>query len=84
MIKKEDITFADDILRQKYYTICKPTERLNRAKAIRQKCLDCCCYQSAEVRLCTSYACPLWRYRMGKEERDDLYYRTHSEKTSNI
>ena len=76
--KKEDrnleqITISD----QDYYNICKPSERLNRAKAIRQKCLDCCAYQQNEVRLCTSYACPLWRYRMGKEERDDLYYQTH-------
>lgn len=76
--KKENSTMQDGtILDQDYYTICKPTERLNRAKAIRQKCLDCCGYQSAEVRLCTSYSCPLWRYRMGKEERDDLYFKAH-------
>lgn len=48
-------------------------KRITRAKAIRLKCLDCCCYQSAEVRQCPSTECPLWRYRMGKEERDELY-----------
>lgn len=48
-------------------------KRITRAKAIRLKCLDCCCYQSTEVRQCPSTECPLWRYRMGKEERDELY-----------
>lgn len=56
----------------------KNEKRINRSKAIRLKCLDCCCYQQAEVRLCTSYDCPLWRYRMGKEERDELYFDSHS------
>jgi hypothetical protein len=26
----------------------------------------------AEVRRCPSTSCPLWRYRMGHEENDDL------------
>lgn len=56
------------------------SERLNRAKAIRKKCLDCCAYQQNEVKLCTSYNCPLWRYRMGKEEQDELYKQAHSKK----
>lgn len=43
-------------------------ERLTRGKAIRLKCLDCCCGNSAEVRRCASIKCPLWRYRMGREE----------------
>ena len=34
-------------------------------KAIRLKCLDCCCYQANEVRLCTATKCPLFAYRMG-------------------
>lgn len=53
-------------------------KRISRAKAIRFKCLDCCGYRSNEVRLCTSKDCPLWRYRMGKEERDELYYASRS------
>lgn len=48
-------------------------KRLSRSQAIREKCLDCCAYQRAEVRLCPSTSCPLWRYRRGKEEHDDLY-----------
>lgn len=47
-------------------------ERIGRAKAIRLKCLDCCAGQAAEVRKCPAVDCPLWRYRMGKEENDEL------------
>ena len=46
-----------------------PGERVTRAKAIRLKCLDCCCQQQAEVRRCTLKTCPLWIYRMGSEEK---------------
>lgn len=48
-------------------------KRLTRAEAIRLKCLDCCVYQASEVRLCTCTNCPLWRYRKGREEKDELY-----------
>jgi len=54
-------------------------KRLSRAKAIRYKCLECCCYNKSEVRMCPSTSCPLWRYRMGHEERDDLYLETHAQ-----
>lgn len=43
-------------------------ERITRGKAIRLKCLDCCCGNSAEVRRCPATECPLWRYRMGNEK----------------
>ena len=46
-------------------------ERFTRGKAIRLKCLDCCCGNSAEVRRCSSVKCPLWRYRMGREEHTE-------------
>ncbi len=39
--------------------------KLSRKKAIRLKCLDCCCYQQKEVKLCTCENCPLYPYRMG-------------------
>ena len=45
------------------------TERLTRGQAIRAKCIDCMCGNTAEVRRCPSKDCPLWAYRMGKEER---------------
>lgn len=38
-------------------------------KSIRLKCLDCCCGQPSEVRLCPAENCPLWPYRMGKRPK---------------
>ena len=49
------------------------TERISRSKAIRLKCLDCCCGQPSEVRKCPAVDCPLWRFRMGREVKDDTY-----------
>jgi hypothetical protein len=37
----------------------------NPLKAIREKCLDCCCGNDAEVRKCVSVDCALWPHRMG-------------------
>lgn len=31
--------------------------------AVNSKCLDCCCWQSNEVKECTSVECPLYNYR---------------------
>lgn len=36
------------------------------AKAIRAKCLDCCCGQANEVKLCPAIHCPLYPFRFGK------------------
>lgn len=44
-----------------------PNQYRYRSASIRLKCLDCCGNQSAEVRRCPSYNCPLWHYRMGGE-----------------
>ena len=35
-------------------------------KAIRAKCLDCCCGSAPEVRKCTAVRCALWPFRMGR------------------
>lgn len=35
-------------------------------KAMRRKCLDCCCGSPKEVELCPVTACPLYAYRFGK------------------
>ena len=60
-------------------------ERINRSKAIRLKCLDCSGDNMAEVRKCPATNCPLWRYRMGKEENDELKpIRKKGEKTQEI
>jgi hypothetical protein len=37
----------------------------NPLKAIREKCLDCCCGNAAEVRKCVAVDCPLWSFRIG-------------------
>lgn len=39
---------------------------LTPIKAIRAKCLDCCCGQYKEVELCPCADCPLYPYRFGK------------------
>lgn len=33
-------------------------------KAIREKCLDCCCWQHGEVIRCQIKKCSLWPYRL--------------------
>lgn len=34
-------------------------------KAIRAKCLDCCCGSQTEVKLCTCTDCSLYPFRLG-------------------
>lgn len=46
-------------------------KKLTPMKAIRKKCLDCCCGQATEVRLCTVKNCALYPYRMGHRPKDD-------------
>ena len=38
---------------------------ISPTKAIRLKCLDCCCEVSNQVKVCPSLDCPLWRFRLG-------------------
>lgn len=40
-------------------------ERKSPMKAIREKCLDCCCGQQSEIRACQSVKCALWPFRSG-------------------
>lgn len=41
-------------------------EPLSRTKAIRQKSLECCCGNAAEVRRCQITDCTLWPWRHGR------------------
>ena len=41
-------------------------KNMTPVKAIKAKCLDCCCGQREEVRECPAKDCPLWQYRPGK------------------
>jgi len=64
-MNKRQVEYHDklaEIYRKNYR---QGVEGKSRAKAIRSKCLDCQCQQSAEVRECTIQECPLWAYRMG-------------------
>lgn len=45
------------------------TQRLTRGEAIRKFCLECMGGSAYEVRLCTAPSCPLFRYRMGNENK---------------
>ena len=36
-------------------------------KAIRARCLDCCCDQPEEVKLCAAQNCALWPLRFGRD-----------------
>ena len=49
-------------------------ERITRGKAIRLKCLDCCCGSAHEVKLCPATSCPLHPFRFGTDP-----YRTKRE-----
>ncbi len=42
-------------------------EPLQRAKAIRLKCRECCCGNAAEVRRCHIFDCTLWPWRFGRK-----------------
>lgn len=42
------------------------SKSLTPMKAIRAKCLDCCCGQYGEVKSCTCIDCPLYNFRLGK------------------
>jgi hypothetical protein len=39
------------------------TGKPSKALAVKAKCLDCCCWQSEEIKQCQSVTCPLWRVR---------------------
>ena len=41
-------------------------EPLSRTRAIRQKCIECCAGNAAEVRRCHITDCTLWPWRLGR------------------
>lgn len=42
----------------------KAWSKQSRKAAVRAFCLECVCYQEAEVRRCTSPGCPLFEFRL--------------------
>ena len=53
-------------------------KNLTPMKAIRKKCLDCCCYQPKEVTLCTVTNCLLYAFRTGHRPKRDNYTNAES------
>lgn len=56
-------------------------------KAIRAKCIDCCCGNVSEVRRCPCEDCPLYPYRMGhrpKKEQDGIETYPDEENAENV
>jgi len=51
-----------------YRTPCttETSKPISPTKAIRAKCLDCCCGSSAEVKCCPCEDCALHPFRFGK------------------
>lgn len=47
--------------------------KLTPIKAIRAKCLDCCCGSRQEVRECKIKNCTLHPYIMGKRPKNDVF-----------
>jgi hypothetical protein len=41
----------------------KAMEKKSMRAAVNAKCLDCCCWQSTEVKKCPATDCPLYQYR---------------------
>jgi hypothetical protein len=59
----------------------------NPLKAIREKCLDCCCENAAEVRKCVAVDCPLWPFRMGTNpfrKKRELYRQQKHERSERL
>lgn len=57
---------------------------LTPIKAIRAKCLDCCCGQYKEVELCPCPDCTLHPYRFGKNPNIKLTDEQRAKRTSNF
>lgn len=63
-------------------------KRVTPIKAIRLKCLDCCCGSSHEVKLCTVSKCPLYAFRFGKNPNragmgDSSHFKTNNTHSTN-
>ena len=59
----------------------------NPLKAIREKCLDCCCGNAAEVRKCVAVDCALWPFRMGTNpfrKKRELSHQQKQERTERL
>ncbi len=47
-------------------------KKLTATKAIRAKCIQCCCGSLKEVKLCASTHCALWHFRLGHAPKEPV------------
>lgn len=47
-------------------------KKLTATKAIRAKCIQCCCGSLKEVKLCASEGCALWHFRLGHAPKEPV------------
>ena len=59
---KKHPPFSDTVTGYDFLNTDKP---LTPRKAMRQKCLECCCGSSPVVKKCDLVDCTLWPYRLG-------------------
>lgn len=45
-----------------------PKTKTSMSKAIKEKCLDCCCGNRKEIETCQITRCALWLWRFGKPD----------------
>lgn len=62
--------YREDLGRNKKGDVMKVLKKMTPLKAIRARCLDCCCGQAYEVKRCTVQDCPLWAWRFGHTPND--------------
>ena len=63
MNQAEWIEHIPAVYRENYRKAVGLGQKPSKAEALRAKCLDCVCWERAEVRDCTSQNCPLWVHR---------------------
>lgn len=58
-------------------------KRISPLKAIRLKCLDCCCGSKKDAKSCKELDCPLYPFRLGKNQNRAGITNSGSFKTKN-
>lgn len=67
--KRRTVYLAHNVPEKYHGHYRKAYSTTSAMKAIRAKCLDCCCWQTAEVDRCAAVYCPLWEYRFGRKPK---------------
>lgn len=60
---RDPLSTCPEHLRARYRRAAEASRRGSRVAAIKLKCLDCVCWNSAEVRRCEIRDCALWPFR---------------------